>query len=227
MGDSKSTKDNIRRSDFIMNGETCSNRTPPPDSSPNSTIHREPNNDTRSASPSSHKDDNPNHEPLPSGWATSISKEGTKYYIDHNTRTTTWHRPSDNPLPHHTSTDAMESELPAGWELRQTIDGHPYYVDHNTRTNSWLGPHKEVHETEQRLPKGWERRLTREGRPYFLDHNARTTTWYPPWETEADGSQLPGSGECAEAEPAMNTDGSDSRTIATVEGDGWKAVSKL
>lgn len=225
MGDPKSTKDNIQRPDSIMKGETCSNQTPPPDPSPNSTIHTEPNDATRSTSPPRHMDDDPNPNPLPSGWAIPTSKEGKKYYIDHPTRTTHWHPPSNHPTPPRPSSDARESDLPAGWEQRQTTNGETYFVDHNTRTTSWLGPHGDVHDTTQLLPKGWERRETREGRAYFLDHDARTTSWYPPWLTEADQSQYPGSGGDTEDKLAMNTEGIDSKTAATVE--GCRVVSKL
>lgn len=41
-----------------------------------------------------------------------------KYYVDHNSKSTTWQRP----LP-----------LPSGWEMRKDNKGRIYYVDHNTR----------------------------------------------------------------------------------------------
>ena len=36
-------------------------------------------------------------EPLPPGWEKRIDPHGRPYYVDHNTRTTTWERPT--PLP--------------------------------------------------------------------------------------------------------------------------------
>ncbi len=36
-------------------------------------------------------------EPLPPGWEMRIDPHGRPYYVDHNTRTTTWERPT--PLP--------------------------------------------------------------------------------------------------------------------------------
>ncbi len=38
-----------------------------------------------------------NQEPLPPGWEMRIDPHGRPYYVDHNTRTTTWERPT--PLP--------------------------------------------------------------------------------------------------------------------------------
>lgn len=64
-------------------------------------------------------------EPLPQGWEIRFDQFGRKYYVDHNTRSTTWERPS---------------ELPPGWEMRRDQRGRSYYVDHNTRTTTWQRP---------------------------------------------------------------------------------------
>lgn len=53
---------------------------------------------------------------------------GRRYYVDHNTRSTYWEKPT--PLPH-------------GWEIRRDQRGRVYYVDHNTRTTSWQRPNSE------------------------------------------------------------------------------------
>lgn len=58
-------------------------------------------------------------------WEQRIDPQGRAYYVDHNTRTTTWDRPEP---------------LPAGWERRQDERGRIYYVDHNTRTTTWQKP---------------------------------------------------------------------------------------
>ncbi|XP_022255905.1 E3 ubiquitin-protein ligase Su(dx)-like [Limulus polyphemus] len=64
-------------------------------------------------------------EPLPSGWEVRFDQYGRKYYVDHNTRSTTWERPQP---------------LPTGWEMRRDHRGRTYYVDHNTRTTTWQRP---------------------------------------------------------------------------------------
>ena len=33
-------------------------------------------------------------QPLPSGWERRVDDRGRVYYVDHNTRTTTWQRPT-------------------------------------------------------------------------------------------------------------------------------------
>lgn len=57
-------------------------------------------------------------EPLPAGWEIRYDSFGRKYYVDHNSRSTTWERPQP---------------LPPGWEMRRDQRGRVYYVDHNTR----------------------------------------------------------------------------------------------
>lgn len=89
--------------------------------------------------------------PLPAGWEERHTPEGRPYYVDHNTRTTTWVDPR-----------------------RQTLvrmlgrDGNSLNVQ--PQTVSQLGP----------LPSGWEMRLTSTARVYFVDHNTKTTTWDDP-----------------------------------------------
>lgn len=38
-------------------------------------------------------------EPLPAGWELRFDQYGRRYYVDHTTKSTTWERPSNQPLP--------------------------------------------------------------------------------------------------------------------------------
>jgi len=149
-------------------------------------------------------------EPLPPGWEVRFDKYSRRYYVDHNTRSTTWERPQP---------------LPAGWEMRRDPRGRVYYVDHNTRSTTWQRPNVErlqhfeqwqgqrahvVQQCSQRflfpqgggvstgstgtagttgteesdplgpLPEGWEKRVEPNGRVYFVNHKNRTTQWEDP-----------------------------------------------
>lgn len=145
-------------------------------------------------------------EPLPAGWEMRFDTYSRRYYVDHNTRSTSWERPQ---------------ALPAGWEMRRDSRGRIYYVDHNTRTTTWQRPNTErlqhyqqwqgqrqhiVQQGNQRflinpqqpptmagtsapvedddqlgpLPSGWEKRVQPEGRVYFVNHKNRTTQWEDP-----------------------------------------------
>ncbi|XP_061778372.1 NEDD4-like E3 ubiquitin-protein ligase WWP1 isoform X2 [Nerophis ophidion] len=139
-------------------------------------------------------------DPLPPGWEQRKDPHGRTYYVDHNTRTTTWERPQP---------------LPPGWERRVDDRGRIYYVDHNTRTTTWQRPTMEsvrnfeqwqsqrsqlqgaMQQFNQRylysasmmsaendplgpLPPGWERRVDSNDRVYFVNHNTKTTQWEDP-----------------------------------------------
>ncbi|XP_060242016.1 NEDD4-like E3 ubiquitin-protein ligase WWP1 isoform X2 [Meriones unguiculatus] len=143
---------------------------------------------------------NSNTESLPSGWEQRKDPHGRTYYVDHNTRTTTWERPQP---------------LPPGWERRVDDRGRVYYVDHNTRTTTWQRPTMEsvrnfeqwqsqrnqlqgaMQQFNQRylysasmlaaendpygpLPPGWEKRVDSTDRVYFVNHNTKTTQWEDP-----------------------------------------------
>uniref|UniRef100_A0A8C0L780 E3 ubiquitin-protein ligase n=1 Tax=Canis lupus dingo TaxID=286419 RepID=A0A8C0L780_CANLU len=132
----------------------------------------------------------------------TLHPHGRTYYVDHNTRTTTWERPQP---------------LPPGWERRVDDRGRVYYVDHNTRTTTWQRPTMEsvrnfeqwqsqrnqlqgaMQQFNQRylysviasmlaaendpygpLPPGWEKRVDSTDRVYFVNHNTKTTQWEDP-----------------------------------------------
>nr|CAD7571326.1 unnamed protein product [Timema californicum] len=61
-------------------------------------------------------------------WEMRYDVYGRRYYVDHNTRSTSWERPQP---------------LPVGWEIRRDTRGRIYYVDHNTRTTTWQRPNTE------------------------------------------------------------------------------------
>lgn len=119
---------------------------------------------------------------LPSGWERRMDNLGRTYYVDHNTRTTTWTRP----LTGHVNIDRLSQihssnregiSSPAASSSVSTQHGSSNTNDQNSTpivfnipANSGTGD----------LPSGWEQRYTPEGRCYFVDHNTRTTTWVDP-----------------------------------------------
>jgi len=128
--------------------------------------------------------------PLPSGWEQQENAEGRVYYIDHNTRTTTFVRPTSD--SQNAMMERRNEGLPTGWEVRQTPTGRLLFIDHNTRTNTWEDPRdrwdveagaeggQAIMLGEGQLPEGWEVRTSRTGPPYFINHRERTTTWDDP-----------------------------------------------
>ena len=84
--------------------------------------------------------------PLPQGWEERQTADGRPYFVDHNSRTTTWLDPRIANAPRSvfssttTQTALNLGPLPSGWEMRMTSSERIYFVDHNTRTTSWDDP---------------------------------------------------------------------------------------
>uniref|UniRef100_A0A8C2FRV9 HECT-type E3 ubiquitin transferase n=1 Tax=Cyprinus carpio TaxID=7962 RepID=A0A8C2FRV9_CYPCA len=71
---------------------------------------------------------------LPPGWEMRIAPNGRPFFIDHNSRTTTWEDPRLK-YPVHLRTKASLDPgdlgpLPPGWEERVHADGRTFYIDH-------------------------------------------------------------------------------------------------
>ncbi|XP_015784242.1 E3 ubiquitin-protein ligase NEDD4-like isoform X3 [Tetranychus urticae] len=101
------------------------------------------NNDDSTASTSA--------EQLPVGWSMQVAPNGRIFYIDHNTKTTTWidprtGKPSPQPRPQVSNNPSVGAtiddlgSLPDGWEERVHSDGRIFFIDHNTKTTQWEDP---------------------------------------------------------------------------------------
>ncbi|XP_061071753.1 E3 ubiquitin-protein ligase NEDD4-like isoform X12 [Conger conger] len=81
---------------------------------------------------------------LPPGWEMRIAPNGRPFFIDHNTRTTTWEDPRLKYPVHMRTKASLEpgdlGPLPPGWEERVHADGRTFYIDHNTKNTQWEDP---------------------------------------------------------------------------------------
>ncbi|XP_061589649.1 E3 ubiquitin-protein ligase NEDD4-like isoform X2 [Cololabis saira] len=81
---------------------------------------------------------------LPPGWEMRIAPNGRPFFIDHNSRTTTWEDPRLKYPVHMRNKNSIEpgelGPLPPGWEERVHSDGRTFYIDHNTKTTQWEDP---------------------------------------------------------------------------------------
>ncbi|XP_032218602.2 E3 ubiquitin-protein ligase NEDD4 [Nematostella vectensis] len=99
-------------------------------------------------------------DPLPPGWAVQRAPNGRLFFIDHNSRTTTWHDPrlthlSQSPpsaLPPSAPPAQDLGPLPDGWEERIHSDGRVFYIDHETRSTQWEDPRLQLSTTSQAVP---------------------------------------------------------------------------
>ncbi|XP_061038072.1 E3 ubiquitin-protein ligase NEDD4 isoform X4 [Eubalaena glacialis] len=82
---------------------------------------------------------------LPKGWEVRHAPNGRPFFIDHNTKTTTWEDPRLK-IPAHvrgkTSLDSSNDlgPLPPGWEERTHTDGRIFYINHNIKRTQWEDP---------------------------------------------------------------------------------------
>ncbi|KYN34618.1 Protein kibra [Trachymyrmex septentrionalis] len=81
--------------------------------------------------------------PLPDGWDVAHDFDGKVYFIDHNTRKTTWIDPRDRFTKPQTFADCIGNELPLGWE--EAYDKHvgAYYINHVNQTTQLEDPRQE------------------------------------------------------------------------------------
>ncbi|XP_064160095.1 membrane-associated guanylate kinase, WW and PDZ domain-containing protein 1b isoform X3 [Anguilla rostrata] len=110
--------------------------------------------------------------PLPDSWEMAYTETGEVYYIDHNTKTTSWIDPRaldkpQKPLEEceddegvHTEELDNELELPSGWEKIEDPVYGVYYVDHINRKTQYENPileAKRKKQLEQQQPPEGER----------------------------------------------------------------------
>uniref|UniRef100_A0A8P4GH37 HECT-type E3 ubiquitin transferase n=1 Tax=Dicentrarchus labrax TaxID=13489 RepID=A0A8P4GH37_DICLA len=80
---------------------------------------------------------------LPTGWEVRSAPNGRPFFIDHNTKTTTWEDPRLKiPVQKRRRASLDPSDLgplPPGWEERVHTDGRIFYIDHSA-TTQWDDP---------------------------------------------------------------------------------------
>jgi E3 ubiquitin-protein ligase NEDD4 len=129
---------------------------------------------------------------LPAGWERREDNLGRTYYVDHNTRSTTWTRPTAG-----MSEGEQRSRMEANMQQERQRHQNRMLPEDRTGANSPNpqegrgSPPSQANALQMmatgattagtgELPAGWEQRHTPEGRAYFVDHNTRTTTWVDP-----------------------------------------------
>jgi E3 ubiquitin-protein ligase NEDD4 len=127
---------------------------------------------------------------LPAGWERREDNLGRTYYVDHNTRTTSWNRP-----PAGGTSESQRHERDANTQVERQRHQNRTLPEDRTGANSPNLQQQQAGNAANaatmmatgattagtgELPPLWEQRHTPEGRPYFVDHNTRTTTWVDP-----------------------------------------------
>ncbi|XP_033045925.1 E3 ubiquitin-protein ligase NEDD4 isoform X2 [Trachypithecus francoisi] len=108
----------------------------------------------------------PTSSGLPPGWEEKQDERGRSYYVDHNSRTTTWTKPTVQATVE--TSQLTSSQSSAGPQLQASTSDSSQQVTQPSEIEQGF------------LPKGWEVRHAPNGRPFFIDHNTKTTTWEDP-----------------------------------------------
>jgi len=78
--------------------------------------------------------------PLPPGWEVRVDQQGKPYFIDHNTKTTTFEDPRGAPPAYNARPKSTLGALPPGWEARVDPNGRTYFLDHNAKISTFSDP---------------------------------------------------------------------------------------
>ncbi|KAJ6647636.1 E3 ubiquitin-protein ligase Su(dx) [Pseudolycoriella hygida] len=124
-------------------------------------------------------------EPLPAGWEIRFDQFGRRYYVDHNTRSTYWEKPT--PLPqgfnrmfvlHNPEYTSLITILGLQHGNDQ-IGNQRFLYPQQAQASGGVAATEEDDGLGQ-LPDGWEKRLQPDNRVYFVNHKNRTTQWEDP-----------------------------------------------
>ncbi|XP_050016266.1 membrane-associated guanylate kinase, WW and PDZ domain-containing protein 1 isoform X20 [Alexandromys fortis] len=87
--------------------------------------------------------------PLPENWEMAYTENGEVYFIDHNTKTTSWLDPRCLNKQQKPLEECEDDELPAGWEKIEDPVYGVYYVDHINRKTQYENPVLEAKRKKQ------------------------------------------------------------------------------
>ncbi|XP_038867028.1 membrane-associated guanylate kinase, WW and PDZ domain-containing protein 1-like isoform X1 [Salvelinus namaycush] len=104
--------------------------------------------------------------PLPGNWEMAYTENGEVYFIDHNTKTTSWIDPRCLEKPLKPLEECEDDELPAGWEKIDDPVYGVYYVDHINRKTQYENP---IVEAKRRMQLEQQQPQPPEGERYIRE----------------------------------------------------------
>nr|XP_020658665.1 protein WWC2 [Pogona vitticeps] len=93
--------------------------------------------------------------PLPDGWEEARDYDGKVFYIDHNTKQTSWIDPRDRLTKPLSFADCVGDELPWGWEAAYDPQIGVYYIDHINQTTQIEDPRKQWRQEQEKMLKDY------------------------------------------------------------------------
>ncbi|KAM8895215.1 E3 ubiquitin-protein ligase NEDD4 isoform 2-T2 [Spinachia spinachia] len=135
---------------------------------------------------------------LPPGWEEKRDNKGRRYFVNHNSRSTSWTRPliqktteapaaattaartTRTTTTTTTTTGAAAASAAAQSAASARSQTPPVPPISPEDSASVHAPSTEAAHDSGSLPAGWEVRSAPSGRPFFINHTTKTTTWEDP-----------------------------------------------
>uniref|UniRef100_A0A674NPV5 Membrane-associated guanylate kinase, WW and PDZ domain-containing protein 1 n=1 Tax=Takifugu rubripes TaxID=31033 RepID=A0A674NPV5_TAKRU len=108
--------------------------------------------------------------PLPENWEMAYTESGELYFIDHNTKTTSWLDPRLRDKASRALEECEDDELPPGWERIEDPVYGVYYVDHINRKTQYENPVVEAR--RRKILEQQPQPQPPEGKPFFTRNPA-------------------------------------------------------
>mmetsp|Transcript_14812 Transcript_14812/g.45769 ORF Transcript_14812/g.45769 Transcript_14812/m.45769 type:complete len:473 (+) Transcript_14812:320-1738(+) len=127
--------------------------------------------------------------PLPPGWQQELAPDGRVYYIDHNTKQTSWTRPAPlgpTAVPY-AQPVAVQAPPPVAVQAPPPVAVVPPPVPIAVARPR---PPPPPPPSASGLPPHWERKTAPDGRTYYVDHRTKTTHWQLPTTAPVAGAPI-------------------------------------
>ncbi|KAM9506189.1 membrane-associated guanylate kinase, WW and PDZ domain-containing protein 1-like isoform 10-T11 [Salvelinus alpinus] len=124
--------------------------------------------------------------PLPGNWEMAYTENGEVYFIDHNTKTTSWIDPRCLEKPLKPLEECEDDELPAGWEKIDDPVYGVYYVDHINRKTQYENPiveakrRMQLEQQQPQPPEEWIEEHSSAGAPLAVYASNHLETYRDP-----------------------------------------------
>ncbi|CAF3762631.1 unnamed protein product [Rotaria sp. Silwood1] len=116
-------------------------------------------------------------QPLLPGWEERKDASGRTYYVDHNTRTTTWSRPTGQATA---TSQRPQSQVGDRHQVDDIDSNHSQTGTSPTSPSTAANNVVSASDELGALPSGWQMSKTDNGRVFFIDHAHKRTTWIDP-----------------------------------------------
>ncbi|XP_026356973.2 membrane-associated guanylate kinase, WW and PDZ domain-containing protein 1 isoform X6 [Ursus americanus] len=128
--------------------------------------------------------------PLPENWEMAYTENGEVYFIDHNTKTTSWLDPRCLNKQQKPLEECEDDELPAGWEKIEDPVYGIYYVDHINRKTQYENPvleakrKKQLEQQQQPQQPQQQQQQQQQPEEWTEDHSSLVPPVIPPSNPE-------------------------------------------